>query len=53
MTLTMSLCSHVIGSAHYLTMRNIWVKSNENHLKGSRDMEQTQNSRANPLTLSP
>ena len=30
-----SLCSHVIGSAHYLTPRNICVKFNEHPLKGS------------------
>ena len=38
MTLTLSLCSGVIGFAHYLTKRNIWVKFNENCLKGSGDM---------------
>ena len=47
----MSLCCRVIGSAHYLTKINILVKFNENHLKGSRDMERTRNSRVNPLTL--
>ena len=51
MTLTLSLCSLVIGSAHYLTKRNIWMKSNENSLKGPGDMEKTQNSMINPLTL--
>ena len=38
-------------SAHYLTERNIWVKFNENHPKGSGDMERTLNLRVNPLTL--
>ena len=51
MTLTLSLCSRVISSSHYLTKRNIWVKVNENRLKGSGDMEQKPNSRVNPLTL--
>ena len=36
-------------SAHRLTKGNIWVKINENHPKGSEDMEQTRNSRVNPL----
>ena len=49
--MTLSLCSGVIGSAHYLTQRNIRVKFNENCLKGSGDKERTQNSRVNPLTL--
>ena len=51
MTLTFSLCSRVIGSAHRLTERNILVKFNENRPKGSGDMERTRNSRVNPLTL--
>ena len=51
MTLTLSLCSRVIGSAHYLTKRNIWVKLHKNRLKGSGDMEPTRNSKVNPLTL--
>ena len=51
MTSTLSLCSRVIGSANYLTKKNIWVKFNENRLKGSGDMERTRNSRVNPLTL--
>ena len=50
-TLTLSLCSRVIGSALCLTKRNIWVKFNENRLKGSWDMELTRNSRVNPMTL--
>ena len=29
----------VIGSAYYLTHRNIWVMFNENRLKGSGDIE--------------
>ena len=36
----LSLHSLVIGSAH-LTERNIWVKFNENHSKGSGEMEWT------------
>ena len=51
MALTLSLCSRVIGSAHYLTKRNIWVKLKENRLKGSGNMERTRNSKVNPLTL--
>ena len=50
MTLTLSLCSQVLGSGHYLTQRNIWVKINENLLKGIGDMEWIRNSRVNPLT---
>ena len=50
MTLTLSLCSRVIGSAHRLTERKIFVKFNENRLKGSGDMER-ENSRVNPFTL--
>ena len=42
--LTLSLCSRVIGSAHRLTERNIWVKFNENAQR-VQDMEQTRNSR--------
>ena len=38
-------------SMHRLTMRNIWVKFNENRKKGLGDMEQTQNSRVISLTL--
>ena len=37
--------------AHRLTKRNIWVKLNEILSKGSGDMERTQNSMVNPLTL--
>ena len=37
--------------AHWVTERNIWVKFNENRPKGSGDIERTQNSRVNPLTL--
>ena len=51
MILTLSLCSRVISSAHYLTQRNICVKFNTYRLNGSGDMEQTRNSRVNPLTL--
>ena len=32
-----------MGSAHCLTKKYIWVKFNENRLKGSGDMEQTRN----------
>ena len=49
--LNLESASRVIGFAHRLNVKNIWVKFNENHLKGSVDMEQTQNSRVNPLTL--
>ena len=51
MTLTLSLHSRVIGSANRLTERNIWVKFNENHSKGSGDMEWTRISRVNSITL--
>ena len=51
MTLILSLCSYVIGSAHDLPQSNIWVKFNENRPKGSGDMERTRNSRVNPLAL--
>ena len=51
MTLTLSLCSRDIGSAHFLTEWNIWVKFNENRLEGSGDMEGIRISRVNPLTL--
>ena len=51
MTLTLSLHSRVIGSAHRLTERNIWAKFIENRLKGSGEMTRTRNSRVNPLTL--
>ena len=49
--MTLSLHSLVIGSAHGLTERNIWVKLNENRPMCSGDMELTHNSRVNPLTL--
>ena len=49
--MTLSLCSQVIGSAHYLTKRNICGMLNEDRLKGSGDMERTRKSRVNPLTL--
>ena len=52
MTLTLTLGSWVMCSAHRLTERNIWVKFNENRPKKcSGDMEQTRNARVNPLTL--
>ena len=51
LTLHVSLCSRVIWSAHYHIKRKIWVKLNENRLKGSGDMEWTRNSRVNPFTL--
>ena len=37
--------------ARRLTERNIRVKFNENRPKDSGDMDRTQNSRVNPLTL--
>ena len=40
-----------MGSTHHLTERNLWVKFNENHSKGSGDMERTRNSRVNPMNL--
>ena len=46
-TLTLSLRSRVIGSAHGLTERNIWVKLNKNRLKGSGGKERTGNSMVN------
>ena len=46
-TLTLSLRSQVIGSAHGLTERNIRVKLNKNRLKGSRGIERTGNSMVN------
>ena len=51
--LTLSLCNRVIGSAHHLSERNIWVKFNENRPEGSGDMERTPNTRVNPLTCDP
>ena len=51
MTLTLSLGSWVMCSAHRLTERNIWVKLNENRPKGTGNMERTRNSKVNPLTL--
>ena len=50
--LTVGLRYRVIYSAHHLTERNIWVNFNENRPKGSGDMERTQSSSLNPLTLS-
>ena len=41
MTLTLSLGSWIMCSAHQLTERNICVKLNDNHSKGSGDMERT------------
>ena len=49
--MTLSLGSWAMCSAHRLTERNIWVKFNENHPKVSGDMQRTQNSRVNHLTL--
>ena len=51
LTLTLSLGSWVMCSAHCLTNRNILVKFHENQSKGSGDKEWTRNSRVNPLTL--
>ena len=42
MTVTLSLGSWVMCSAHPLTKKNIWVKSNENRSKGLGDLERTQ-----------
>ena len=42
------LPSHRIFTLSHL---NIWVKFNENCPKGSGDMEWTQNSRVNPMSL--
>ena len=51
MTLTLSLHSRVIGSAHQLTERNIGVMFNENLTNSLGYMERTQNSRVNPMIL--
>ena len=52
MILTLSLRSQVvIDSAHCLINKNIWMRLNENRLKGTGDMERTQNSREIPMTL--
>ena len=40
-----------MGSAPRLTEMNISVMFNENLLKGLGEMEHTQNSRVNPMTL--
>ena len=50
-TLTLSGRSWVIGPAHCLTERNVWVEFNENRSKGSGDMEWTWIERVNPITL--
>ena len=49
MTLTLSLCIRVIGSAHSLPEKNIWLKFNGDNPKGSGDMEQTRNSSLSPF----
>ena len=46
-----SLHSQVIGFVYFLTEIIIWVMFNENCLKGSRDLEQTRNTRVNSMTL--
>ena len=51
MTLTLSLYSGVMGSAHCLTEINIWVKFIENCLKGSGGMDRHQIQRVKPMTL--
>ena len=51
MTLTLSLHTLEIGSAHRLTERNILVKFNEHLFKGSADMERTRNRRVNPMNM--
>ena len=43
--------SWVIGSAHHLTERNIWVKFNENCSKGFGRYGADTNWRVNPMTL--
>ena len=40
-----------MSSADRLTQKTIWVKFYENRPKGSGDIERTQNSRVNHLTL--
>ena len=42
-TLTLSLYDWVIGFAHHITERIIWVKFNENRSKGLGDVEWKQN----------
>ena len=49
--MTLNLRSRIMGSAQRLTERSIYVKFNENRSKGSGDIEQTRNSRVNPMTL--
>ena len=49
--MTLSLRRRVMGSAHRLTERNIWMKFNENRCKGSGDTEGTRNLRVNLMTL--
>ena len=51
MTLTLSLRSPVIGSAHYLTEKNILVKFNENHSKGFRRYGVDTKFKAKSMTL--
>ena len=51
MTLTLSLRSHVMGSANCLTEINIRVKFIEDYSKGSGDMEQTPNSKGKTKDL--
>ena len=50
-TLNLRLCNQVIRSAHHPTNRNILVKFYVNLLNGFADIERTQNSRVNPMTL--
>ena len=47
--MTLNLISSVMGYAHLVTEMNIWPKFNENPFRGKGDIEQTQNSRVNPL----
>ena len=43
MTLTLSLQTWFVGSAHRLTEEEIWVKLTINRSKGSEDIERAQN----------
>ena len=40
-----------MGSAYHITEANIQTKFNENHFMGKGDMDQTRNSRLNPMTF--
>ena len=51
LTLTLSLQTRFMGSAHCPTVTDIWVKLTINRSKGSENIERTQNWRVNPTTL--